>query len=96
MKKKPTAFAQSTDIDYKLFDKILSTNDFTGMDMMEVVKKVYEATCMYYSFMYYQAKSEEEHIYKKILEKNKRIEVLEDELKTLRENLPEETQTTAQ
>ena len=81
---------KSTDIDYKLLDRIIGGMDLDKMDMWQVIKRVYEAVYLHYSFMYHEAKAEEDHIYKKVLEKNAKIEELEDEITTLRICLSEE------
>lgn len=76
-------------INWTLFDKILTNNDYTKMDMLSVVKDIYSKTYMYFSLGYQEAIQEQEFLTKKVLEKNKVIENLQEDIIKLEKLLDE-------
>ena len=79
-----------TDIDWKLFDKIVENLDLENLTMLQVVQRVYESTAMYYSLKYHEAKGEADHVTKRMVERVQEVEDLKQEVRDLRARLPEE------
>jgi len=80
-----------TDIDWKLFDKIIEAMNLEEMDMFQVCKHIYEATYMYHSFKVHEAVVEKEHVTQRMVRKVQEIEELQKEVAELRARLPEES-----
>jgi len=79
-------------IDYSLLQRILEGEDYTKYsDTYEIIKDIYSKVYMYYSLKYYNAKSEVDFVQKRVVEKNTTLELLNEQLKFLKERADEST-----
>lgn len=82
----------NNEVNWKYFDKLLENPKIPNMNMLEVCKFIYEATYMKYSIKFFEELYLREKGEQVIVQKNLKIEELEREIQTLREQLPEEIQ----
>jgi len=78
-----------TDVDWKLFDKIIEGLKLEELTIFQVCQRVYESTYMYHSFKVHEAVAERDHVTERMVAKVQRIEDLEKENADLRAQLPE-------
>lgn len=81
----------TTEVNWQYFDKLLENPKIPQMNMLEVCRFIYEATYIRYSIKFYEEMYLREKYADTIIEKNKKIEELENEIKTLKgEHVPAE------
>lgn len=73
--------------DRTFLNKILEVNDFTKMNMMEVINFIYDATYLKYRQKFLQEKLHREEMEKRIVGKNAEIDRLTKQLSTMEEAL---------
>ena len=70
-------------IDYALLDRILSNTDFTKMDCMGAVRKVYEITSLTYKTQWLEEVAEVDRLSELVVKKNMEIDRLHGKISTL-------------
>jgi hypothetical protein len=70
-------------IDYALLDRILSNTDFTKMDCMGAVRKVYEITALTYKTQWLEEVAESDRLTELVVKKNMEIDRLHGKISTL-------------
>ena len=70
-------------IDYGLLDRILSSTDFTKLDCMGAVLKVFEITAMTYKTQWLEEVAEADRLTELVVKKNMEIDRLHGKMSTL-------------